>query len=81
MIFVLDNLTIADLQLITATMCLEVIEFDLSQYPLINKWYDTFKMEYPELWSIADEGMKELIGFYKNPPTLNMIHPIHPIRK
>lgn len=62
-------------------MCLEVIDFDLSEYPLVNKWYQTFKKEYPDLWRIAEEGMQELIGFYKNPPLLNMNHPIHPIRK
>lgn len=62
-------------------MCLEVIEFDLSPYPLVEKWYNTFKKEYPDLWTITEEGMKELIVYYKKPPVLKMNHPIHPIRK
>ncbi|KAF2881599.1 hypothetical protein ILUMI_24574 [Ignelater luminosus] len=77
-----DNLTIADLQLVTATMCLEAINFDLSPYPLVAKWYETFKKEYPELWAITEGGMKEITEFEKNPPDLShMDHPIHPVRK
>lgn len=77
-----DNVTIADFQLITATMCLEAINFDLTPYPLVAKWYATFKKEYPELWSINIQGMNEISAFEKNPPDLShMEHPIHPIRK
>lgn len=77
-----DDLTIADFQLITATMCLEAIDFDIRNYPLVLKWYKTFKEEYPELWEIAAVGMKEISEFEKNPPDLShMDHPIHPVRK
>lgn len=77
-----DNLTIADLQLITATMCLEAINFDLSRYPSVAKWYSTFKKEYPKLWRISEAGMKEIAEFERNPPDLShMTHPIHPVRK
>ncbi|GLV40987.1 GST-containing FLYWCH zinc-finger protein [Carabus blaptoides fortunei] len=77
-----DHLTIADFQLITATMCLEAIDFDISNYPLVLKWYKTFKEEYSELWEIAAVGMKEISEFEKNPPDLShMDHPIHPVRK
>ncbi|KAF5304380.1 hypothetical protein FQA39_LY09759 [Lamprigera yunnana] len=77
-----DHLTIADFQLITATMCLEAIDFDFKNYPLINKWYSTFKEEYPELWAITEAGMKEIADFEKNPPDLSELnHPIHPVRK
>lgn len=70
------------MQLVTATMCLEAINFDLSPYPLVAKWYATFKKEYPELWAITEGGMKEIAEFEKNPPDLSgMDHPIHPIRK
>ncbi|XP_022905921.1 glutathione S-transferase 1-1 [Onthophagus taurus] len=77
-----DNLTIADFPLCTATMCLEAINFDFSKYSYVSKWYETFKRENPDLWKIAEEGMKEIAEFEKNPPDLShMDHPIHPIRK
>ncbi|XP_017774400.1 PREDICTED: glutathione S-transferase 4-like, partial [Nicrophorus vespilloides] len=77
-----DNVTIADYQMITATMCLEAINFDLTPWPLVCKWYSTFKQENPDLWAIVVEGMKEIADFEKNPPDLShMVHPIHPIRK
>ncbi|KAK0094400.1 hypothetical protein PV326_011034 [Microctonus aethiopoides] len=77
-----DSLTIADFPLITATLCLEAINFSLGPWPKIDKWYHNFKLKYPELWEIAAEGLKELSYFEKNPPDLShMIHPIHPIRK
>lgn len=48
----------------------------------VSKWYSTFKAEYPELWDIAAEGMREIAEFEQNPPDLShMDHPIHPIRK
>ncbi|KAF7271534.1 hypothetical protein GWI33_015607 [Rhynchophorus ferrugineus] len=77
-----DNITIADFQLVTATMCLEAIDFDISDYPLVKKWYENYKREYPELWKIVEAGMKEINAFEKNPPDLShMVHPIHPVRK
>lgn len=79
---ILDHITIADFQLVTATMCLEAINFDISKYPLIKNWYATYKKEYPELWEIVEGGMKEISEFEKNPPDLShMEHPIHPVRK
>jgi len=77
-----NNITIADFQLATATMCLEAIDFDISNYPLVRTWYSTYKKEYPELWKIVEAGMKEISAFEKNPPDLShMEHPIHPVRK
>nr|XP_016939594.2 uncharacterized protein LOC108017130 isoform X1 [Drosophila suzukii] len=77
-----DNITIADFALISATLCLEAINFDLMQYPLVNKWYETFKEEYPQLWEIANSGMQEISAFEQNPPDLSqMHHPFHPTRK
>lgn len=77
-----NNLTIADFPLVTATMCLEAINFNLDQYPLIKKWYSTFKTEYPQLWAITVPGMNEITEFEKNPPNLTGLdHPVHPIRK
>ncbi|XP_014482615.1 PREDICTED: glutathione S-transferase 1 [Dinoponera quadriceps] len=77
-----DNLTIADLSLIAATMCLEAIDFKLDAWPLVAKWYDNFKQKYPDLWKIAQEVMEELSYAEKHPPDLSEIeHPIHPTRK
>ncbi|XP_034660818.1 glutathione S-transferase 1-1 isoform X2 [Drosophila subobscura] len=77
-----DDVTIADFALISATICLEAIDFDLSPYPLVNKWYNNFKEEYPQLWEIANSGMQEINAFEHNPPDLSeMEHPFHPTRK
>lgn len=77
-----DTLTLADFALASATLCLEGIDFSLNEYPLIKKWYETFKTEYPNLWAIGAGGMKEIAEFNKNPPNLShMNHPIHPVRK
>nr|AVT42196.1 glutathione S-transferase u1 [Lissorhoptrus oryzophilus] len=77
-----DNLTIADIQLATSTACLEVINFDLSDYKRIQQWFETYKEENPDLWEILEAGVGELVEFSKNPPDLShMDHPIHPIRQ
>ncbi|XP_025832350.1 glutathione S-transferase 1-1 [Agrilus planipennis] len=77
-----EYVTIADFQLITATMCLEAINIDFSQYQLVKKWYNTFKKEHPDLWAIAVPAMKEISDFEKlNPDLSHMNHPIHPVRK
>ncbi|KAK5649210.1 hypothetical protein RI129_000239 [Pyrocoelia pectoralis] len=77
-----DHVTIADFPLISATMCFEAINFDISAYPFVTKWYATFKEEYPDLWAIAAGGMAEIAEFEKNPPDLQQLnHPIHPARK
>ncbi|KAH8278613.1 hypothetical protein KR018_006014 [Drosophila ironensis] len=77
-----DHITIADFALISATLCLEAIDFDLLQYPLVHKWYTTFKEEFPQLWEIGNSGMQEISAFDQNPPDLShMDHPFHPTRK
>ncbi|KAK9693542.1 Glutathione S-transferase, N-terminal domain [Popillia japonica] len=77
-----DNLTIADLQFIGGTMCLEAIAFDFSSYSHVTKWYNTFKRDNPELWKIADEAKEILIMVSKERPDLSTLypHPVHPIR-
>lgn len=78
---VADSLTIGDLSLISATLCLEAIDLDFSKYKYISKWYNNFKNEYPGIWAIAEEGMKEIQEFNNNPPLLtDLHHPIHPVR-
>ncbi|XP_060526985.1 uncharacterized protein LOC132702411 [Cylas formicarius] len=64
-----DHVTIADFQLVTATMCLEAINSNIiSDYPLVKRWYHTYKEEYPQLWAIVESGLKELAHFAANPP-------------
>ncbi|XP_066594429.1 glutathione S-transferase 1-like [Prorops nasuta] len=76
-----NNLTIADFPLVTSTMCLEAIDFKLTDWPYVEKWYNNFKQKHPELWDIAERGMREIRDFEKNPPYLEMEHPIHPVRR
>lgn len=77
-----DNVTLADFALVAATLCIEAIDYEITEYPLVKKWYESFKVNNPKLWEIAAGGMKELANFNKNPPNLSaMKHPFHPIRK
>ncbi|XP_052748494.1 glutathione S-transferase 1-1 [Galleria mellonella] len=77
-----NHVTIADFPLINSTMTLEAIDFDISKYKRINKWYNDFKQNYPDLWKISEEAMKIIQHFAANPPDLSGLnHPIHPIRK
>ncbi|XP_046733826.1 glutathione S-transferase 1 [Diprion similis] len=77
-----NNLTIADFPLVTATMCLEAIDFSLSTWSFVESWYNNFKTKHQDLWEIAQGGMQEISYFEKNPPDLShMDHPIHPVRK
>ncbi|CAG9787347.1 unnamed protein product [Diatraea saccharalis] len=77
-----EHLTIADFQLINTNMTLEAINFDFSQYKRMNKWYNDFKKNYPDLWKISADAMKEIQHFAANPPDLSHLnHPIHPARK
>ncbi|CAB3369874.1 Hypothetical predicted protein [Cloeon dipterum] len=66
-----DNLTIADLSLVTGIFCLEAIDFDISAYPTVASWYNNFKKEQPDLWAISKPAMDELHHFYLNPPNLS----------
>ena len=76
-----NNLTIADFPLVTATLCLEAINFSIDEYPLIKNWYEMFKTEHPDLWNIGKGGLIEIAHFESNPPDLSaMKHPIHPVR-
>jgi len=77
-----NDLTIADFGLVCGTFALEAIGFSLKEYPLVDKWYSTFKKEYPELWAIVEPGLQEVIAFEKNPPNISHLkHPIHPHKK
>ncbi|CAG9133538.1 hypothetical protein JYU34_004460 [Plutella xylostella] len=76
-----DHLTIADFPLVNSTMTLEAINVDFSKYERVHKWYNDFKRNYPDLWKISEDAMKELKQFSAHPPDLsNLNHPFHPIR-
>jgi len=76
------HLTIADLPLITGTVCLEAMGLDLSPFPRIQTWYEGFKTKNLLLWGIGIQGLEELSAFKKNPPDLSHVkHPIHPTDK
>lgn len=77
-----DNLTIADIALAAGTFPLEAIDYKFDHYPLVTKWYATFKAENPELWEVGKACVDELASFEKNPPDLSKLnHPLHPPRK
>lgn len=79
---VADHVTIADFPLVTSMICLEGIDFPYDKFTLVKKWYENFKVENPAVWAIAEEGMKIIIDFEKNPPDLSKLkHPVHPVRK
>lgn len=77
-----NHLTIADCALVAGTLPLEGIGYKFDHYPLISKWYATFKAEYPDLWAIGQSGVDEIAELEKNPPDLSKLnHPFHPPRK
>lgn len=77
-----DHLTIADCALAAGTLPLEAIGYKFDHYPLVTKWYATFKAENPELWAIGQSGVDEIAEFEQNPPDLSKLnHPLHPPRK
>lgn len=76
-----DNLTLADLALISSTICVAGLDISLDAYPLVSQWYEMFKKDHPELWAIADEGLRVLAALNKNPPNMSHVkNPLHPVR-
>lgn len=77
-----DYLTIADFPLVSSMVCLEGIGFNYDQFTLVKKWYENFKVENPNEWAIAEDGMKVIKEIEQNPPDLSKLnHPFHPVRK
>jgi glutathione S-transferase len=61
---------------------LEAAKFDLTQFPLIQKWYESFKVENPAMWKLAQNALDEVAGYAVNPPDMSkMNHPLHPMKK
>nr|XP_003704435.1 PREDICTED: glutathione S-transferase 1 [Megachile rotundata]XP_012143182.1 PREDICTED: glutathione S-transferase 1 [Megachile rotundata]XP_012143183.1 PREDICTED: glutathione S-transferase 1 [Megachile rotundata] len=77
-----NTVTIADMALMASTMGLEAIDFKLTDWPYVEKWYNNYKQKQPELWKIVKEAMEAMKDCVKNPPDLSGIgHPIHPVRQ
>ncbi|CRL06414.1 CLUMA_CG019465, isoform A [Clunio marinus] len=75
-----DNVTIADFALISSMICLEGIGFPFDTFSLVKKWYENFKKENPEEWSVAESALKVIQEIEKNPPDLSKLnHPVHPL--
>lgn len=60
-----DDVTIADISLACSVTVLEAIKFNLSFYPLVNKWYETFKGENPKMWTFAQKALDEVAAYEK----------------
>lgn len=56
------DVTIADFALISSTIWLETIEFDLSEYPFVLKWYNKFEKSNSALWRLAKTSMKNSVS-------------------
>lgn len=77
-----NHVTLGDFSLISATICLEGIKFDLSGWPKVKQWYENFKTEQKEFWPICQETLKWIIHFENNTPDMSKCnHPIHPKKK
>lgn len=75
-------LTIADIALAAGTFPLEGTGYKFDHYPLVTKWYNTFKTENPELWEVGQIDVNQIAEFERNPPDLTKLnHPQHPPRK
>lgn len=77
-----NEVTIADISLACSVTVLEAINFDLSPYPLVKRWYEWFKSENPEMWTLAQKALDEVAAYEKSPPDMSkMNHPLHPMKK
>lgn len=77
-----DDVTIADISLVCSMSVLEAIKFDFKAYPSVQKWYETFKRENPEMWTLAQKALEEMLTYETNPPDMSkMNHPLHPMKK
>lgn len=77
-----DDVTIADISLGCSMVVLEAIKFDLNPYPLVKKWYETYKQENPAMWILAQKALDEVADYEKNPPDMSKLnHPLHPMKK
>lgn len=77
-----DVLTIADIALAASTFPLEGTGYRFDHYPLVTKWYNTFKTENPDVWEVGQINVNQIAEFERNPPNLSKLnHPLHPPRK
>lgn len=58
-----DNLTLADLSLVTTVSNLDVVGFDLKEYQNVSRWYAQIKKEAPQYDEIDGAGAKAFKAF------------------
>lgn len=58
-----DNLTVADISLVSTISTYDAAGFDLSKYPNVAKWYDLCKATVPG-YSINQAGVDEFKKFF-----------------
>lgn len=77
-----NHMTIADIALVAGTLPLEAVDYKFDHYPLVTKWYNTFKRENPEVWEIGQSGVDINAAFNKKSPDLSKLnHLIFPVKK
>lgn len=74
-------MTIADIAVSTAALCMEASNFDMSPYPTIDRWYQTFKKECPELWNVIKDCRDDLHEYYVNPPPKKAFEKLDELRR
>ncbi|XP_034937799.1 glutathione S-transferase 1-1-like [Chelonus insularis] len=57
-----NNMTIADLSLVTSVTNIQLIKFDISKYANVTKWLERIKSEAPKYEEINGEGLKAFQG-------------------
>jgi len=60
-----DNMTLADFSLTTTISFYEALQYDLSKYPNIVRWYALCKETVPG-WEVCREGLDAFSGFYSS---------------
>ncbi|XP_012251097.1 glutathione S-transferase 1-1-like [Athalia rosae] len=61
-----DTLTIADLALVVTVSNFEAVDYDLSNYKNVTKWFALIKSEAPKYQEINGEGAKQFGAFIKS---------------
>ncbi|KAH8306487.1 hypothetical protein KR018_012675, partial [Drosophila ironensis] len=60
-----DHLTVADIALVATVSTFEVIEFAISKYPNVEKWYQNAKKVTPG-WDENWEGLQQMKAFFES---------------
>lgn len=72
-----NTVTVGDFCLISGTVYLEAIGFDISSWPMLKTWYETFKTEQSKFWVIVEEFLNWMKYYVKNKPEM-VDHHLYP---